>query len=261
LVAFLFVAGSISFFFSKLKTLTESQTQMIADAKVREVKYEQLSYIMSFAASAAHQCNTPLASIQLIAEEAIAHIDSNLVPVELLEDLNLIIEQVKICSGFIKKLRTSAGDLEGSTPQIIDGSILIQELLQSFSREERVRISALKNEEKIIFVSQTEALLEVLRLLVKNGLESKIDAHVMIETLYTTDEKIQFIVQDTGTGIPAHILEKVGEPFFTTKQEINGLGLGVFLAKIFCERLGGNLSYESTESGTKALLEIPKNGY
>ena len=63
---------------------------------------------------------------------------------------------------------------------------------------------------------------------------------------------------DSGTGIPSSILERVGEPFFTTKEPGSGLGLGVFLARAFAESQGGGLTIESSEGrGTVAVLELP----
>jgi two-component system sensor histidine kinase RegB len=48
----------------------------------------------------------------------------------------------------------------------------------------------------------------------------------------------------------------VGEPFFTTKEPGEGLGLGLFLVRTFAERSGGTLEFE-TGVGTTAILEIP----
>jgi len=54
------------------------------------------------------------------------------------------------------------------------------------------------------------------------------------------------------------VLAKIGEPFFTTKQPGRGLGLGVFLARVFFESRGGALSIESTPgAGTRALVRLP----
>ena len=64
-------------------------------------------------------------------------------------------------------------------------------------------------------------------------------------------------VRDQGTGIPAAILERVGEPFFTTKPTGRGMGLGVFLARTTVERLGGELRFTSSTAGTVALLRLP----
>ena len=52
------------------------------------------------------------------------------------------------------------------------------------------------------------------------------------------------------------VLQRAGEPFFTTKEAGRGLGLGLFLARVFAERTGGSLTLQSAD-GTTATLELP----
>jgi two-component system sensor histidine kinase RegB len=59
--------------------------------------------------------------------------------------------------------------------------------------------------------------------------------------------------------MPAELLARVGEPFFTTKQPGQGMGLGVFLARALCERLGGSLDFDSKPGrGTVARVVLPQ---
>jgi two-component system sensor histidine kinase RegB len=67
---------------------------------------------------------------------------------------------------------------------------------------------------------------------------------------------VRFRVHDTGPGIPAAVLPRVGEPFSTTKESGQGMGLGLFLAQLFAERVGGSLTVES-DQGTTAELVLP----
>ena len=57
--------------------------------------------------------------------------------------------------------------------------------------------------------------------------------------------QIRFEVADRGAGIPADVLARVGEPFFTTKPAGKGMGLGVFLARAVADRLGGEVTITS----------------
>ena len=70
---------------------------------------------------------------------------------------------------------------------------------------------------------------------------------------------VRFTVQDRGRGIARADLDRVGEPFFTTKAPGQGMGLGLFLARAFAERHGGQLVIASEEGkGTRVTLELPK---
>ena len=64
-------------------------------------------------------------------------------------------------------------------------------------------------------------------------------------------------VRDHGPGIPSAILERIGEPFFTTKSPGKGMGLGVFLTRTTVERLGGNVRITSSPAGTTAVIVLP----
>ena len=54
------------------------------------------------------------------------------------------------------------------------------------------------------------------------------------------------------------VIERVAEPFFTTKAPGQGMGLGAFLAHLFAQTIGGQLSFESRPGkGCTAILELP----
>ena len=58
-------------------------------------------------------------------------------------------------------------------------------------------------------------------------------------------------------GMSAEVMERVAEPFFTTKAPGQGMGLGAFLAHLFAQTLGGHLSFESQPGqGCTAILEV-----
>lgn len=65
-------------------------------------------------------------------------------------------------------------------------------------------------------------------------------------------------ISDNGTGIPLDIQEKVFEPYFTTKEEGKGTGLGLYISQRIVERHGGALLLESTPGeGSTFILELP----
>ncbi len=64
-------------------------------------------------------------------------------------------------------------------------------------------------------------------------------------------------IQDEGEGIPQEQIEKLGEPFYTTKP--NGTGLGLMVTKKIVEEHNGQLEIESTlEKGTTINIILPK---
>jgi CheY-like chemotaxis protein/two-component sensor histidine kinase len=69
---------------------------------------------------------------------------------------------------------------------------------------------------------------------------------------------LRLAVADTGAGIPAKVLARVTEPFFTTKPRGQGTGLGLSMARDFAEQSGGALEIESEVGrGTTVTLWLP----
>jgi signal transduction histidine kinase len=63
-------------------------------------------------------------------------------------------------------------------------------------------------------------------------------------------------IQDTGSGIPLSIINKVGNPFFSTKDG-TGMGLGLSICKTIINEHNGKLAIESDENGTVVTVKLP----
>ena len=73
--------------------------------------------------------------------------------------------------------------------------------------------------------------------------------------------KIEIIVTDNGNGIPHNIVDKIFQPFFTTKPAGEGTGLGLSLAyDIITKEHNGTIKVESKEgAGSKFIIQLPVN--
>jgi signal transduction histidine kinase len=66
-------------------------------------------------------------------------------------------------------------------------------------------------------------------------------------------------VEDTGCGIPHHLLKKVFDPFFTTKPAGRGTGLGLFITHRMVAEIGGNVQIASQPGrGTLVTIHLPR---
>ncbi len=77
--------------------------------------------------------------------------------------------------------------------------------------------------------------------------------------LYETVESIVIYVEDNGGGVAENIKEKIFNPYFTTKHQSQGTGIGLHMSKDIIQRhLEGKLYMENTSLGAKFIIELPK---
>jgi two-component system C4-dicarboxylate transport sensor histidine kinase DctB len=73
-----------------------------------------------------------------------------------------------------------------------------------------------------------------------------------------TGGMVEIRVSDNGPGIPAALRERIAEPFFTTKETGEGLGLGLSISRAIIGEFGGSLTFESEEgAGSTFVIALP----
>jgi signal transduction histidine kinase len=73
------------------------------------------------------------------------------------------------------------------------------------------------------------------------------------------DNKVEIKVSDNGNGIPKKVLDKIFQPFFTTKPAGQGTGLGLSLSYDIVKAHGGSLKVETIEGeGSQFIIQLPK---
>jgi signal transduction histidine kinase len=87
-----------------------------------------------------------------------------------------------------------------------------------------------------------------------------VDGWVKIE-LEEIDKKAIISIEDNGGGIPENIIPRIFEPYFTTKHQSIGTGLGLHMShRIITESIKGKIYVKNTQNGAKFYIEIPKEG-
>ncbi|TDJ65376.1 MAG: PAS domain S-box protein [Proteobacteria bacterium] len=83
---------------------------------------------------------------------------------------------------------------------------------------------------------------------------------ILVSDEITADECVQIAVRDTGTGMPEDVLERVFEPFYTTKDVGEGTGLGLSMVYGFARQSGGDVVIESEPgTGTEVKIYLPRS--
>ena len=161
---------------------------------------------------------------------------------------------------WVRELLLSARD-DGASPDAVDINGVIRQTLNGFvSTMDRQGIAlSLDTQEQLPPVRGNPAPLgEAFNTLVANALEAmpRGGALAVVSQLHPGRRAVEVRITDTGKGLSRESAKKAFRPFFTTKR--NGLGLGLGLARRIVERHGGSLKLASAEGrGTTAILRIP----
>jgi signal transduction histidine kinase len=100
-------------------------------------------------------------------------------------------------------------------------------------------------------------LKEALLNLVANAIEATPPGGEVVVEVRPDGDATEIVVRDTGRGMPAETLTRIGTPFFTTRDD--GTGLGVVLARSVIAQHGGSLRYESEPGkGTRVKVTLPR---
>lgn len=243
LVGFILLAVLVSGFLEKLRFESVSQLRELELRKLNEAK---LAAVTSLAASVAHEIGTPLGSLQLISEELKAKLSSATQRLDLVPELADLESQIARCAKSLRKLVNSSGNFMGEVPTLVNLSQLLAQVVLEFEQQSQrfdVRINC-----SSAAVNLPEAAFKhVIWAVLKNAIEASPENLNIQVALEINTEGLVLAVKDQGLGIPAEIQARIGEPFVSTKEGV-GMGLGLFLSKLFMDSLGEELQIKTQPS-------------
>jgi two-component system sensor histidine kinase RegB len=164
------------------------------------------------------------------------------------------------CSRSLERLGARWGELRGEQPVSLCLSDLQKGVTESLPQSIRGRVIWTASSDQKICLPK-ESLTHVVGALVRNGIEASQEGKSVTVNGGIDHRAITIQVVDSGVGMSSQDLSRIGTPFFTTKDSGRGMGLGLFIAKLFADRLGGALEVKSDlGSGTSISLTIPNSG-
>lgn len=217
-------------------------------------RQDKLAAVGQLAAGVAHEIRNPLTSMKGYAEFLLE--DEN--DEQRREFVEIILDEINrvndIVEDFMVLAKPKAVDLKEKNIIPIIKNVL--SLLEFEARKKHVRMHFEANEEIIQIECDEDRLKQVFLNFVKNGIEAMPNGGDITVRVNVTDEQVQVAIQDTGVGIPEEKLKKIGEPFYTTKK--NGNGLGLMVSYKIIESHNGTVYIESElNKGTTFNIVLP----
>jgi two-component system sensor histidine kinase RegB len=238
-----------------IRSLRQREFELAA-VRERAARSEQLAALTTLAAGAAHELNTPLGTIAVVARELEVSCDSPGNTESVLDDARLIRREVDRCRTILSQMRVDIGeDVSHRTRVSLDE--LDAHLLESAGEENVGRVRIIRPREIQSVQAPPRALEQALLVLLRNGLDASDAGQPVTLKVTQADGRVRFEVRDAGCGMSDEMLRRAGEPFFTTKEPGRGMGLGLFIVRLVAQQCGATFSIDSKPgAGTTCVLEL-----
>jgi signal transduction histidine kinase/CheY-like chemotaxis protein len=214
---------------------------------------DRLASIGTLAAGVSHEINNPLSYLLANCEFLEQRMrESSSSDAEALMAAREAREGARRVAGIVRGLRVFSRAEAGSGRAAVDLRVPLQSALRMAEPQirERARLSLDLDEVPSVRGTEHELAQVALNLLV-NAAQAVPpgragDNQIQVATRVARDGRVALEVRDSGVGIPPHHLPRIFDPFFTAKAVGQGSGLGLAICHGIVERLGGDITVEST---------------
>jgi two-component system sensor histidine kinase RegB len=251
----------ITYFVHRIALSLARQRVELARLRRQAEEDRLLASIGALAAGAAHELGTPLGTIGLLSSEL-----EHMSPQDRQEAIASIRRQVGRCKSIVQRMASPELRVETlghHEPPWMLSSVLDD--LPEIAGEIPLQIELEPEVARLRCRQPREAIAQILRELVANAREAcrgqngEAGIAVSIEQRLGEDGPELFIrVRDEGVGMDAQTLDRAFDPFYSTRPEGEGLGMGLFVARAHLRQLGGTIELDSEPGrGTSVQVRLP----
>jgi signal transduction histidine kinase len=214
---------------------------------------ERLASLGRMAATVAHEIKNPLSAIKSIAQvmredEQVNH--------EYDRDLRLIVGETDRLSQSVTQLLSFARKESAAEQPLTVDELLnsVVHLFQANAREQGVNLECSIESDATLGGKCVSALRDAVSNLLLNALQATPSGGEVKLIAVAIDGELSISVEDSGSGVPAELRERIWEPFFTTRQRGTGLGLAIVRKRV--QEVGGSALLGSASNGRGAVFVL-----
>lgn len=237
--------------------------KLLAEQRAKMIESARLASLGIMAGGIAHEINNPLAVISGCAEQleigATAPQVNDAVANRLLRMIRSNTDRIqKTILGLRALSRDATSDpcVNSSLTLLIESTVA---LCQERFRLNSIRLEVEMPSEDLAFECRPAQIGQVLLNLLNNSFDVVKDLPEKWIRLSTAlrGDWVEIAVEDSGPGIPKEISEQLFVPFFTTKSEQHGLGLGLSISHAIVEAHHGEIAVDASSSHTRFVVRLP----
>lgn len=246
----------MSNFYHILKQLSEEDNE-------RLLKVARFAELGMSASAVIHEIRQPMTALSMTLQVIMEHLGEHETAVDSHEISGQVREAIKLVAR-TELLIERARDFMSPTTAVdrVDLVSCITKVLSAFQwqlgKGASVQLKAHVPEHLPSVMADRTQIEQMLANLVSNGMDAvskRNDAQILVAAHSHDNDTVEFVVADNGVGIPDEIKEQVFEPFFSTKGDSRGTGLGLFIVMQIVTRYGGQCRLLSAEE--LAELDVP----
>ena len=232
----------------------ERELQKMQEALLQSEKLAAMGRLTS---QIAHELNNPIYGIMNTLELLKTEIPPESKRRKILE---LSLSEIQRLSEMLRNMLSfSKPEEEKRRPvridELIEGILLV---MDKQMREANVKVKTSFGEGIPEVMASTNQMRQVFLNIFKNAKEAMPKGGTLLVRTSREDNRILIHIRDTGIGIPEEIKGKIFEAFFTTKQKVKGVGLGLSVCYGIIKDHGGDIKVESQEGkGTTFAISLP----
>ncbi len=232
-------------------------------SRERVSQAQKYAYVNSMGAIVAHQLNQPLTMINMLLGRAIEQFRDESHRPSVLKNIRESLAEAKNAASIVSKCRQYSSD----PSWIVTGPVVISSTTNKIvsimsERAKHAKINIfVKAMDNLPEVEINETALEqIFFIIIQNAIDAADGKkrHKLIISARPADKKVELQFSDDCCGITPENLEKIFEPFFSTKSNGKGLGLGLEIVRRILVACGGEIRAESQPGkGTTFYLTLP----